>query len=177
VAADPVTAGRIFRLGLVLLVLLLVQFTVGLDINIAGAHPDLVLLLPIATALTVGAEAAAIVGFASGLAVDLLLPTPFGLSALVGCVLGFGVAAVTRSVDRTVWWLPPFAAAVGSAAAVMLYAVLGAVLGQEQFLKVDLAAVVGVVAVTNGLLAWPAIRVVRWATAVEPRRAGAGSRL
>ena len=45
----------------------------------------------------------------------------------------------------------------------MLYAVLGAVLGQEQMLKVNLVAVVAVVAVTNALLVLPANRVLRWA--------------
>jgi rod shape-determining protein MreD len=170
------TAGRLFRLTLVLLVVLLVQATIGLDINIHGFHPDLILLLPIAAALTVDAEAGAMVGFVSGLAADLLLPTPFGLSALVYCLVGFAVGVLTRSVDRTVWWLPPVAAALASAAGVMLYAVLGAVLGQEQFLKVDLGAVVAVVAVTNAVLAWPAMRVMRWATAVYRPRTTAGLR-
>jgi rod shape-determining protein MreD len=171
-----VTAGRLFRLALVLLVVLLVQMTLGLDIDIHGAHPELIWLLPIAAALTGDAEAGAMVGFVSGLAVDLLLPTPFGLSALVGCLIGFGAGVLTRSVDRTVFWLPPVVAALGSAAAVMLYAVLGAVLGQEQFLKVDLGAVVAVVAVVNGVLAWPAMRIVRWAVGVHMVRSPAGLR-
>jgi hypothetical protein len=41
--------------------------------------------------------------------------------------------------------------------------VIGAVLGQEQFLRVDLAAIVAVVAIVNAILAAPAIRVVGWA--------------
>lgn len=179
--ADPVTSVRLLRLAVVLLGTLLVQFTLGLDIRIAGAHPDLTWLLPICAALCAGPEAGALVGFCTGLAVDLLLPTPFGLSALVGCLLGFAVGASTRAIDRSVWWLPPVAALAGSAAAVMLYAVLGAVLGQQQFLKVDLGAVVAVVAITNALLSWPAMRVVGWAVVADSRRgrlagAAAGSR-
>ena len=50
----------------------------------------------------------------------------------------------------------------------MLYAVLGAVLGQDQMLRVDLGAVVGVVAVTNAILAWPTVRMMRWALGVAP---------
>jgi rod shape-determining protein MreD len=164
------TSVRLLRLAVVLLGTLLVQFTLGLDISIAGAHPDLTWLLPICAALSAGAEAGALVGFSTGLAVDLLLPTPFGLSALVGCLLGFSVGVATRAVDRTVWWLPPVAALAGSAAAVMLYAVLGAVLGQQQFLKVDLGAVVAVVALTNAVLSWPAMRVMGWAVAADSRR-------
>lgn len=157
------TSGRIFRLALVLFGFLLVQATLGLDIRVGGVHPDLVLLLPIAAALCAGPEAGALVGFASGLAADLLLPTPFGLSALVGCLLGFAVGLVTAGADREAWWLPPLAALAGSAAAVMLYAVLGAVLGQQQFLQVDLAVIVILVSVTNAVLAWPALRLVSWA--------------
>ncbi len=166
------TARRALRIGLTILLFLLVQSTIGLDIRIAGVHPDVMLLLPVAAALSNGTEAGAVIGFAAGLAADLLLPTPFGLSALVGCLLGFIVGSVTVSVDRTVWWLPPLAALAGSAAAVMLYAVLGAVLGQEQFLKVDLVAVVGVVSVTNAVLAWPAVRLVGWAVGTAPREVG-----
>lgn len=166
------TGRRLVRLFLVVLLFLVVQSTLGLDVRIAGAHPDLMLLLPVGAALAVGTEAGAVVGFVAGMAADLLLPTPFGLSALVGCLLGFAIGAVTVSVDRTVWWLAPLSALAGSAAAVMLYAVLGAVLGQGQFLKVDLAAVVVVVSVTNAVLALPARRLVAWAIAPERRDVG-----
>jgi hypothetical protein len=44
----------------------------------------------------------------------------------------------------------------------MLYAVIGAVLGQEQFLRVNLAGIVAVVAIVNAILAAPAVRMVGW---------------
>ncbi len=40
---------------------------------------------------------------------------------------------------------------------------LGSVLGQSQMLHVDLARIVVLVAVTNAVLALPAMRVVAWA--------------
>ena len=58
---------------------LLVQSTVGLDITVAGAHPDIMLLLPVAAGMAAGPEEGAVVGFVAGMAADLLLPTPFGL--------------------------------------------------------------------------------------------------
>jgi rod shape-determining protein MreD len=175
--ADPVSSVRLLRLAVVLLGTLLVQYTIGLDIRVAGVHPDVTWLLPICAALCAGPEAGALVGFCTGLATDLLLPTPFGLSALIGCLLGFATGLATRALDRTVWWLPPLAAAAGSALAVMLYAVLGAVLGQQQFLKVDLGAVVALVTVTNALLSWPAMRVMGWALTADTRTwRAAGSR-
>jgi cell shape-determining protein MreD len=113
------------------------------------------------------------------MAADLLLPTPFGLSALVGCLVGFAVGSSTGAITREVWWFPAVVALAASAVAVMLYAVLGAVLGQDQFLDVNLVAVVGVVAVTNALLAAPAVRVVAWAlgpSSADGARSPAGGR-
>jgi rod shape-determining protein MreD len=151
------------RMFLVMVLFLVVQSTIGLDLHVDGVHPDLMLLLPIGGALAVGAEEGAVIGFVAGLAADLFLPTPFGLSALVYCLLGFGVGLATVAIDKDVWWLAPVVALAGSAGATMLYAVLGAVLGQEQFLRVNLVAVVLVVSVTNAVLAAPAVRLVRWA--------------
>ena len=79
------------RVALVIFIVLMVQQTVIVALRIGGAHPDLLWLLPITAALLDGPETGAIVGFWAGLAFDLVLPTPFGLSALVGCVLGYAV--------------------------------------------------------------------------------------
>ena len=166
------TGRTVLRTALVIVLVLLVQATIGFDITIAGVHPDVLWLLPIGAALAAGPTEGAVVGFAAGLAVDLFLPTPFGLSALIGCLLGLGIGVATRGVDRSIWWLGPVAALTGSTAAVMLYAVLGAVLGQEQFLRVDLAAVVIVVAVTNAVLAWPVNRLMHWALVAPLGQAG-----
>ncbi len=71
-----------------------------LSIRIHGVHPDLLWLVPITAAILDGPETGAIAGFWSGLAFDLILPTPFGLSALVGCILGYAVGSATKAVDR-----------------------------------------------------------------------------
>jgi rod shape-determining protein MreD len=102
-------------------------------------------------------------GFVAGLASDLFLPTPFGLSALVATMIGFAVGEATLAVDRTAVWLPLVAALGGSALYEVVYAVLGSVLGQPQMLHVDLTRIVVVVSVTNAVLALPAMRLVSWA--------------
>ncbi len=156
------TLGRVVA---VVAVTVVVQFTLGLDVAVAGAHPDLMLLLPIAAGVVGGPADGAIVGFISGMAADLLLPTPFGLSALVGCLVGYAVGYAAGSTTRDEWWLSALAALAASAAGVMLYAVLGAVLGEEQFFKADLLAVVAVVGVVNAVLAAPAVRLFGWVLA------------
>jgi len=172
-----VTGAALARTALVLLGALLLQLTVGLSIVIGGAHPDVLLVLPIVTALVAGPTEGAVMGFVAGLVADLFVPAPFGLSALVGCLVGGAVGFVVPYSDRSPWWVPPVVALAASAGAVMLYAVLGAVLGDEQFLKLNLGAIVAVVAVTNALLAVPALSVLRWSlglSGAEGRRAAGG---
>lgn len=160
------TAREVGRLFMVVVLALVIQYTLGVDIRIAGAHPDLMLLLPIAAGLVGGPEIGAGVGFVAGIATDLLLPTPFGLSALVYCMVGFAVGYVMDAGGTRrdgFWWLTPLVALAASGVAVMLEAVLGAVLGQGDMVKVDLAAVVVVVAAFNAVLAPLAVRLVAWA--------------
>jgi len=164
------TARSVVRLALVIFLVLMVQQTVMLALRVGGAHPDLLWLLPITAALIDGPETGAIVGFWSGLAFDLVLPTPFGLSALVGCLLGFATGTLTAAVDPRAAWLKPVAALTGSVAADMLFAVLGAILGQQQMVQVDFLSIFLVVAVSSVVLVLPVSRLMRWALAGETHR-------
>lgn len=166
------TLRSVLRLVVLTALVLLVQWTVGIDIRVAGAHPDLMMLLPIASGMAGGPDEGAAAGFLAGMAADLLLPTPFGLSALVWCLVGFGVGASTGTLTRRVWWVRPAFCFVSSAVAVLLYAVLGALLGQQQFVHVDLVPIVLVVGVVNAALAAPAVVVVARALAPSETRGG-----
>jgi rod shape-determining protein MreD len=166
------TGARALRLVVVVLGTLLVQLTVGLDVRVLGVHPDVTVLLPVAAGIVGGPDDGAVVGFVGGLAIDLFLPAPFGLSALVYTLVGYSVGALMSAaeanlagLDRHPWWLVSLVALTASVVAVMLYAVLGALIGQEQMLKLNLGAIAGVVAVVNALLAVPAVKVMGWALA------------
>jgi rod shape-determining protein MreD len=166
-----VTPGSVVRVAVLIGAVVVLQGTLGLELRIAGAHPEVGWVLPICAGLVAGPEAGAVVGFVTGLATDLLVPTPFGLSALVACLLGFAAGRLATTLSDPGPAVVPLAAAAGSAVAAMLYAVLGAVLGQDQMLRVDLGAVVGVVGVTNAVVALPANRALRWALGrAAPRR-------
>jgi rod shape-determining protein MreD len=164
------SARSMVRVAFVIFIVLMVQSTVMLSLRVGGAHPDLLWLLPITAALLDGPETGAIVGFWSGLAFDLVLPTPFGLSALVGCLLGYATGSLTAAMDPRTAWLKPVAALTGSVAADMLFAVLGAVLGQQQMVQVDFLAVFAVVAVSSVVLVLPVNRLMRWALTGESNR-------
>jgi rod shape-determining protein MreD len=150
-----------FARGLIVLsVVVLAQLTVGLDLRVGGAHPQIVFALVLVAGLVGGVERGAVVGFFSGVALDLFLPTPFGLSALVGTVLGAAAGALaTSGVDRSNPLFLPGVAVLGSAIGVIMFAVLGTVLGQPDMLTASLGAVVGVVSLVNGIVSYP----MRWA--------------
>src|SRR5580704_10475517 len=168
--AEPVTGRAMLRVALVIFVVLMVQQTVILALRVGGAHPDLLWLLPITAALLDGPETGAIVGFWAGLSFDLVLPTPFGLSALVGCVLGYAVGSLTTAADPRATWLKPVAAVAGSIAADMLFAVLGAIFGQQQMVQIDFLALAVVVGVSSLIFVLPVSRMMRWALAGENNR-------
>ena len=170
VGAEHMTGRSMLRVALVIFIVLMVQQTVMVALRIGGAHPDLLWLLPITAALLDGPETGAIVGFWSGLAFDLVLPTPFGLSALVGCVLGFAVGSLTTAADPRATWLKPVAAVAGSVGADMLFAVLGAILGQGQMVQVDFLSLILVVGISSVVLVLPVNRLMRWALAGESNR-------
>jgi rod shape-determining protein MreD len=158
------------RVAFIVFVALTAQSTVVDALRLGGTHPDIIWLLPITAALLDGPETGAIVGFWAGLAFDLVLPTPFGLSALVGCLLGFSVGSVTGAVESSTSWLKPVAALIGSVGADMLFAVLGAILGQQEMVKINFVALFAVVSISSLVLVLPVSRLMRWALSHEHNR-------
>jgi rod shape-determining protein MreD len=157
------TAGDAARICFVVFLFVTVQLTLMLDLRVGGIHPDIMVVLPVVAGIVGGPGRGASVGFGTGLVADLFLPTPFGLSALVGCLIGFGVGVATLALDRSALWLPPLAALGASALYEVMYAVLGSVLGQPQMLHVDVLRIVVVVSVVNAIVAIPALRLMTWA--------------
>lgn len=157
--------------GLIILILL-IQVVVVSQVTVFGATGDIVLLLAISAGIAAGPERGAEVGFAAGLAYDLLLNTPLGLSALVYCIIGFVMGAIHTSVLRAAGWISVLNAVVASAAGVIAYALVGRVLDQATFSGTPLPVIVGTVAVLNGILARPFIWACRHVlTGRERRRA------
>jgi rod shape-determining protein MreD len=121
------------------------------------------LLMGIAAGLAAGPDRGAAVGFGAGVAFDLLLPTPLGLSALVYTVVGYGAGMFGGSVVRASWWMPMVIAAAASATGVILYALVGQVLGQATLSGPPLLGIVAVVTAVNTVLAPLVVRAMRWA--------------
>jgi rod shape-determining protein MreD len=158
------------RLPLVLFVVLALQTSVATDVRPLGVAADLMLLLAVAGGMVAGAERGAIVGFVIGLAFDLVLQTPFGLSALVYALAAFGVGFLRLGLERSGWWVRIATVFVASAAAVMAFALLGSLFGMTRIVNARLLLVAVVVGAVNALLAPVAIPVMRWTLLRGERR-------
>jgi rod shape-determining protein MreD len=154
-----------FRLPLALLLVLVVQSSALRDLRVRDVHPDGLLLFAVAVGIVAGAELGALVGFVTGLVADLFVQTPMGLSALAFALVAFAVGTLQSGLIRAAWWITPLTALVGSALGVVLFAVIGAVLGQTQLVNDELPVIVAVVAVANAVLSLPAVRLADWALA------------
>jgi len=158
-----VTTSDLARCTLVVAVVVVVQHTLLDSLQVGGAHPDIMLLLPMAAGYTAGPERGAAFGFVAGLVADLFLPTTYGLSALVGCLLGFATGVATSGLVRSSWWLPPIVAAAATAAGMGGYAILGGVLGDSTMLRDYLAPALVVGVPSAAVLVYPVLRMVGWA--------------
>lgn len=157
------------RMPLVLAMTLVLHLTVLSRLRVENVRPDALLLVAIVAGLVAGAERGAIAGFCAGLLADLFLQTPFGLSALAYALVGFGVGSIQAGILRAAWWIPVVTALAASAGGMVLFGVLGAMVGQSDFVSPRLAVIAALVGVMNAILAVPAVRVLSWAY-----RTGAG---
>ncbi|HEX4902462.1 MAG TPA: rod shape-determining protein MreD [Acidimicrobiales bacterium] len=152
---------RAARLSLVVVVLLTVQTTWLADLRPFGETGDLLLLLAIAAGMAGGPHRGAAVGFIAGLAMDLVLLTPLGLSSLTYLAVGYVVGTVHDGVLRSAPWIPVLVTFLASVVGVVFFVVLGQLVGQ-QFRVPNLPRIVLVTAVINTVLAFPALFVARW---------------
>lgn len=153
----------VLRTGVVLLVALVLQSSVLSRHVIAGSSIDLFLVLSICAGLVGGAQRGAVTGFVSGVALDLLLVTPFGLSALTYAIVGYAVGLLGSSRVRQSRVFPVMVAAAAGAVGVVGFAVIGELVGQPYLSTPDLWRIVLVQSLGSALLALPVSAVLRWA--------------
>jgi rod shape-determining protein MreD len=158
----------IVRLIMVGLVVLTIQTTLFAEVQPFGVILDLVLGFVIAAGIVGGPEMGAFAGFVLGLLFDLVLVTPFGLSALVFGLAGFGIGYVKTSITvEQTWWMTCLFEFVGSAVAVVLYAVGGTLIGQEGWFRWNVLWSALIIGLFNGALAIPMTRTMRWTLRIE----------
>lgn len=169
----------ITRIRLVLLVVTtsVLQATLFPDLRFFDVAPDLGLVATIAVAYRVGPERGAVYGFANGLAIDLFLQTPFGLSALSFAVIGYGVGIVQGGMSREVRFGAPLFGGIGGLVGGFLFVAVAALAGEDQVLALRTVYVVLLAGVYDAILAFVVFPAARWATRGDeaPVVRGAGS--
>jgi rod shape-determining protein MreD len=118
-------------IGTLMLVALLAQTVFFPYLKVVGVLPDVMVVATVAVAVRRGAETGALFGFGAGVAIDLFLEVPIGLSALSYTVVGYAVGSIQTGLLRERWWLVPLLGGAGSLAAGVVFVVVGLVMGQE----------------------------------------------
>jgi rod shape-determining protein MreD len=150
-----------------MLLVLLLQSSLLTEMKLGVVRPDAMVLLPIAAGMLGGSERGAVVGFFAGMLADLFLQTPLGLSAVTYSVVGFGVGAMHTGVLRAAWWIGPAIAMTASAISVVLFVLIGAVVGVGHLIRPDLAWIIIGVAIINAPLSVAVTRLMAWAWPTE----------
>ncbi|MBU6329532.1 MAG: hypothetical protein KGR18_06230 [Acidobacteria bacterium] len=139
------------------------------QIRIADVAADGFLVLSVATGVVAGSRRGAVVGFAAGLALDLMVLTPFGLGALSSLVAGAVAGSLERLIVHSARTLT---LAVGFASAfvgVLFFVLVGSLLGGVGLVDGHLPVILLLVPATTAVLVLPVRRLIRWAEA--PSRA------
>ncbi|MET8947345.1 rod shape-determining protein MreD [Streptomyces sp. NPDC004542] len=147
---------RILLSTALVVVALVVQVSVLARLHLPGAVPDLLLLTVLGLAIVYGHVGGALVGFGAGLLADLAPPADHaaGRYALVLCVIGYFAGLIKPENGRLKSATGPMvvvvAAAIGST---LLYAGVGALVGDTAARHVGLAGLLTTAAVYDLLLA------------------------
>ena len=128
------------------------QTTLFVTLRPFGASPALALLITLAVGRHLGRVPALLVGFATGLLLDLLSETALGLWALVLTTVAFATVRLRRRFEDDVTLLIPgvFLISFGGLA---LYALLGTIFGEQTLADAQVVRKMLLPAVYNTILA------------------------
>ncbi|MET9510704.1 rod shape-determining protein MreD [Streptomyces flavidovirens] len=147
------------------IVALVVQVTVLARLQLPGAVPDLMLLTVLGLAFVYGNTSGALIGFGAGLLADLAPPADHaaGRYALVLCVIGYlaGLAKPETGQLRSAT-APMVAVVVAAIGSTLLYAGVGALVGDTAARHVGIVNLLLTSALYDLLLAPFVVPVVMW---------------
>jgi rod shape-determining protein MreD len=154
---------RRIRLVLVVITLVVLQTTVFPSLRVFDAMPDLLLVATVAMAYEEGPQAGLVFGFASGLAIDLFLASPAGLSALAFAATGYAIGIFQSGLMRESRSIRPILGFIGGILGGTIFVLVGAIVGESGYLTLHSAQTVIVAALYDALVAFAIFPFVRWA--------------
>ena len=162
-------AGPLARSALVLAVAVVVHVGLLAHVTPAGVIVDPLVLLAVAGGMMGGRSTGASFGGGCGLASDLILHTPFGMSLLVLTLVGYLAGAITEQVPSAGRLARAAMASLLAAGGIGLFASVGWLMDLVYVTEapiVRIAIVTGIASMlTNPLLE----RAARWALLIRPR--------
>lgn len=152
-----------FKLGLVLLVVIVVQLAVFVDVRVFGVAPELLALVAVLAGFFAGPERGATVAFGAGLLWDVWLPTPLGVAAMAFATVAFAIGSVEAGLFNDSRLQLSALASIGTFGAVIGYALLGEVVGARGLVDLELLRIALIASVLNGAIAPLMARPMQWA--------------
>ncbi|MTE19042.1 rod shape-determining protein MreD [Streptomyces sp. TRM43335] len=171
---------RILLSAALAVVALVLQVSVLARLQLPGAVPDLLLLTVLALALVYGHTGGALVGFGAGLLADLAPPADHavGRYALVLCVVGYAAGLTKPESGRHRSATVPMLVVAGAAlSSTLLYAGVGALVGDTAARHVGLGVLLTTATVYDLLLApftVPAVMALARRTEHDPLAEASG---
>lgn len=155
------------RLALIVIISVLAQNVIFPELRLWGATPSFAAVAVLAEGYREGPETGALFGFVVGLSLDLFLPTPLGLSALTLAIAGYLIGVIRTGVLRPSAFLPPLLGGFGTLLVGLLFAAIGILAGQDQFLAWRTLQIVAVSAVYSAALSPIVFPLIGWASTHE----------
>jgi rod shape-determining protein MreD len=155
------SAGAVLRVALLVIVSVVVQLAVVSQFTFWGANADLTPLIPLAVGLLGGPVAGALVGFFTGLVMDMSLVQTLGVSSLLLTGVGYMAGRYRELRDASHTLLPPIAAAIATLAYATAFSLMQFLLGVDAPVSGLVARDILIGVAVNAVLAIPLFAVVR----------------
>ncbi len=121
---------RVLALAAIIITAVLLQSTVFSQLRLLGVRPELLYLVTILVALQEGPNEGALVGFTAGLAQDMFLDQPKGITALTLTLLGYTVGMARQYIVSPSPLVPTIVVAIATTLGVAFYEIVTFLLGQ-----------------------------------------------
>jgi rod shape-determining protein MreD len=155
---------RVIPVGLVLLAL---QRTIFVDVQVNGVIIQVMIAMAAAAGVAGGSERGALVGFVFGIMFDLAEGTPLGSTAVAMTVAGIVAGLLALMVADPQWWLAALFTGLGTAAGAMMIPVVRVFVGEPEPFQSRLAVVVPIVAAAGAVMSPLLVPLARWCLRLE----------
>jgi cell shape-determining protein MreD len=150
---------RVIPVGMILLAL---QRTIFVDLQVAGIIIQVMMATAAAAGVAGGSERGALVGFVFGVMYDLAEGTPLGSTAVAMTVAGIVGGLLALIAADPQWWLSAVFTGLGTAAGVAMIPVVRVFIGESAPFQDRLAVVIPVVGAAGVIMSPLLVPLARW---------------